>query len=114
MGVSRKSISVQSQMCGDTQIVVLVIREQNRDLKRAVARTRRRLKRAALKFGKCLRRNWLYILIGLWLTWKAIDAAYEFRGYRAIGGEYLVLPMFLALVVMIRKAVSFIEYCREG
>lgn len=37
MGVSRKSISVQSQMCGDTQIVVLVIREQNRDLKRAVA-----------------------------------------------------------------------------
>ena len=103
MSVSRKSISVQSQMCGDTQIVVLVIREQNRDLKRA-----------ALKFGKCLRRNWLYILIGLWLTWKAIDAAYEFRGYRAIGGEYLVLPMFLALVVMIRKTVSFIECCREG
>ena len=114
MSVSRKSISVQSQMCGDTQIVVLVIREQNRDLKRAVARTIRRLRRAALKFRKCMRRNWLYLLIGLLLTWKAIDAAYEFRGYRAIGSEYLVLPMFLALIAMIRKMVSFIEYCREG
>lgn len=114
MSVSRKSISVQSQMCGNTQIVVLVIREQNRDLKKAVDKIRRRVRKAALKFKKCLRRNWLYILIGLWLTWKAIDAAYEFRGYRAIGSEYLVLPMLLLTVHMIRKMISFIEYCREG
>ena len=72
------------------------------------------MRRLDRKFRRYIDKNWFYILIGLWLTWKAIDAAYEFRGYRAVGGEYLVLPMFLALIAMIRKMVSFIEYCREG
>ena len=114
MSVSRKCISVQSQMCGDTQIVVLVVREQDGWFKSAVVRTRRTMKRVVLKIRKYLNGNWIYILIGLWLTWKAIDAAYEFRGYRAIGSEYLVLPMFLVMIHMIKKMVRFIEYCREG
>lgn len=114
MSVSRKSISVQSQRCGDTQIVVLIIREYEGDLKKAVIRTRRKLKKAALKIRKYLSRNWSYILIGLWFTWMAIDLAYEFRGCRVIGSKYLVLLMFLTIVHVIKKMVNFIKYCREG
>lgn len=114
MSVGRKSISVRSQMCGDTQIVILVVREQESAMKTAVVRSRRKMKRVALKIRKYLNENWIYILVGLWLTWKAIDSAYEFRGYRAVGSEYLVLPMFLFMIHMVKKLVSFIEYCREG
>lgn len=70
----------------------------------------RRLRR---KFRRYMDRNWMYILIGLWLTAKSVDSAYQFRGYRAVGSEYLVLPMFLIAVEMLRKAIRFAKSCRE-
>ena len=48
-------------------------------------------------------------MIGLWLTSKAIDSAYKFRGYEAVGGEYLVLPVFLLAVEGVRRVIWFIR-----
>lgn len=61
------------------------------------------MRRFERSFRRFIDRNWLYILIGLWLTSKAIDSAYQFRGYRAIGSEFLVLPVFLLAVEMLRR-----------
>lgn len=103
----RKSISVQSQMCGDTQIVVLVVREMDGELKKTMTKAGKQVRRITRKVVRYLNRTWFYILIGLWLTVKAIDAAYEFRGYEAVGSEYLVLPMFLLLVEVLRAGIRF-------
>lgn len=113
MSERRKSISVQSQMCGNTQIVVLVVSEPDGELKKTMIKAGKQVRRIARKVVRYLNRTWFYFLIGLWLTAKAIDAAYEFRGYEAVGSEYLVLPMFLLMVEMFRKAVGFFKECRE-
>lgn len=65
------------------------------------------------EFRRYMDKNWTYILIGLWLTSKAIDTAYEFRGYKAFGSEFLVLPVFLIAVEMLRKAIRFARCYRE-
>lgn len=110
MSISRKSISIQSQMCGSTQVVVLIVREPVNEWKRLRSRIERKLKRLIRKFARYMSRNWFYILLGLWFTSKSIDAAYEFRGYEAIGSEYLVLPMFLLLIEALRTGIRF---CKE-
>lgn len=109
MSATRKSISVQSQLYGNTQIVVLVVTEQDSGLKKAITRSVRRVKRVTRKFVRYITRNWIFILIGLWLTSKAIDSAYKFRGYEAVGGEYLVLPVFLLTVEGLRRVIWFIR-----
>lgn len=55
---------------------------------------------------KYVEKNWIIILIGLWLATKALDIAYMSRGYKAIGSEILVLPVFLIAAAMVRKAVG--------
>lgn len=112
MSERRKRISVQSQLCGNTQIVVLVV-EQDSKFKMAIDRIARKIKRVKRKFVRYIIQNWIFILVGLWLTSKAIDSAYEFRGYEAIGGEYLVLPVFLLAVEWLKKAIWFIRIYRE-
>lgn len=109
MSAARKSISVQSQLYGNTQIVVLVVTEQDNGLKKAITRSARRVKRVTRKFVRYITRNWIFILIGLWLTSKAIDSAYKFRGYEAVGGEYLALPVFLLVVEELKRVIWFIR-----
>lgn len=43
-------------------------------------------------------RNWFWIALGCVLQRKAIEIAYLERGYRAVGGEWLVLPVVLLAV----------------
>ena len=48
--------------------------------------------------------NWLHtmaIIIGLALTPIAVQSAYTARGYYAVGGEWLVLPLSLAIATLI-------------
>lgn len=43
-------------------------------------------------------RNWFWIALGCVLQRKAIEMAFLERGYRAVGGEWLVLPLVLMAV----------------
>ena len=47
-------------------------------------------------------RNWFWIAIGLVLTRKAVEIAYLERGFKTVGGEWLVLPFILILVELVR------------
>lgn len=71
------------------------------------------MRRFERKFRRYMDKNWGYILIGLWLTSKAIDVAYRFRGYKAFGSEFLVLPVFLIAIEILRKAINFARCYRE-
>ncbi len=43
-------------------------------------------------------RNWFWIALGCVLQRKAIEMQYLDRGYRAVGGEWFVLPVILLAV----------------
>jgi len=48
--------------------------------------------------------NWLHtmaIIIGLAMTPVAVQSAYAARGYFAVGGEWLVLPLSLVISTLI-------------
>lgn len=50
------------------------------------------------------RGNWLHtiaIIIGLAMTPIAVQSAYVARGYYAVGGEWLILPLSLAIATLI-------------
>lgn len=51
---------------------------------------------------KYLAKNWHLILTGIVLTAFAVPHTYKARGYFAIGGEWLILPVIL-MVVYIAK-----------
>lgn len=108
-----KSIIVQSQFCGDTRIVVLVVMEHDRKLIKAISNTIKKIWMKKWKIAFRISVNAIFIATGLWLTSKAVDSAYEFRGYEAIGGEYLVLPVFLIAVEVLKKAIRCIVKYRE-
>lgn len=44
---------------------------------------------------KYLAKNWYFILAGTSLTAFAVPYTYKVRGYFAIGGEWLILPVIL-------------------
>lgn len=44
------------------------------------------------KVIESLRENWIPIVVGIILTKRAVEYAYQVRGYDAIGSEWLVLP----------------------
>lgn len=48
-------------------------------------------------------RYWLWVVIGLLLTRKAMSIAYLERGYMAVGGEIFVLPFVLVFASIIYK-----------
>lgn len=54
------------------------------------------------KMEKFIVRNWLWLAAGCILTRKAVEAAYTERGYVAFGGEWLVLPVLLLAVYIVR------------
>ena len=47
-------------------------------------------------------RNWFWITLGCVLQRKAIEMAFLERGYKAVGGEWLVLPLVLMAVELSR------------
>ena len=55
-------------------------------------------------------KNWIWIVVGCVLTRKAVETAYETRGVYRIGGEWLILPIILMLVSLVRSMRS--EYKR--
>ena len=44
------------------------------------------------KVIQSLKENWIPIVVGIFLTKRAVEYAYQVRGYDAIGSEWLVLP----------------------
>ena len=51
------------------------------------------------------------IITTVCMTPGAIEAAYENRGYRAVGGEYLLVPLgFILAWILCRTMQSFDEY----
>lgn len=54
------------------------------------------------KLGRYIIRNWLWIALGCVLTRKAVELAYLERGYKAVGGEWCVLPIILLAVEICR------------
>lgn len=44
------------------------------------------------KVIQSLRENWIPIVVGIILTKRAVEYAYQVWGYDAIGSEWLVLP----------------------
>lgn len=44
------------------------------------------------KVIQSLRENWIPIVVGIILTKRTVEYAYQVRGYDAIGSEWLVLP----------------------
>ena len=44
------------------------------------------------KVIQSLRENWIPIVVGIILTKRAVEYAYQVRGYDAIRSEWLVLP----------------------
>lgn len=58
------------------------------------------------KTEKYIVQNWIWLLTGLILTRKAVEFAYVERGYVAFGGEWLVLPVIMMLVHMVRNVRS--------
>lgn len=44
------------------------------------------------KVIQSLKENWIPIVVGIILTKRAVEYAYQVRGYDAIGSEWLVLP----------------------
>ncbi len=57
-----------------------------------------------------LARDWIWIIAGLILTWMSVEMAYAERGYIALGGEWLVLPLVLMAVEMVRDISVLIRY----
>ena len=61
---------------------------------------------------RLLKKYWLYIVaggIGMALTPAAIRSAYVSRGYFAVGGEWLVLPLTLLVAGLIDEAKAAIN-----
>ena len=59
------------------------------------------MRRFRKKVRRFVRLYWFWVSLGLVLTKVSVEAAYIERGYKAYGGEWLVLP-----VVMIERGES--------
>lgn len=57
---------------------------------------------------KYIIRNWFWISLACILQEYAVEAAYYWRGYKAVGGEWLVVIAVLFGVELIREIISSI------
>lgn len=55
---------------------------------------------------KYLAKNWHLILDGIALTAFAVPHTYEIRGYFAVGGEWLILPVILVFDYLVRAVMK--------
>lgn len=66
---------------------------------------------------KYLTKNWRLILAGIVLTAFAVPHTYKTRGYFAIGGEWLILPVILMaayLAKAVMRDIFNIMYFEDG
>lgn len=66
---------------------------------------------------KYLTKNWRLILAGIVLTAFAVPHTYKTRGYFAIGGEWLILPVILMIAYMVKvftQDIFKIIYFEDG
>ncbi len=54
-------------------------------------------------YREYFRKNWYWICLGITLTPPAVQYTYTERGYAAFGGEWLILPLILMAVEMVRN-----------
>lgn len=55
----------------------------------------------------------LAVLLGAFFTPMAVKAAYAARGYRAIGGEVLLIPLFVLMVKLVSLVKQLFEMLAE-
>lgn len=55
-----------------------------------------------MKVWRFIVKNWFWISLGCVLQRKAIEFAYLDRGCNEVGGEWLVLPVVLMAVTIVR------------
>lgn len=75
------------------------------------------MRRFRKKVRRFVRLYWFWVSLGLVLTKVSVEAAYIERGYKAYGGEWLVLPVVLIVGYFVNEArmylPDFIEEWRE-
>lgn len=65
----------------------------------------KRIKRKARRF---VRLYWFWVSLGLVLTKVSVEAAYAERGYKAYGGEWLMLPIMLIVGYFVNEARMYL------
>lgn len=55
------------------------------------------------RLRRYVQKNWYWIVVGVFLTNKAVEYAFRQRGYVALGGEWLILPVLLLTVQLVRE-----------
>ena len=75
------------------------------------------MKRFKKKVRRFVRLYWFWVSLGLVLTKVSVEATYIERGYKAYGGEWLVLPVVMIVGYFVNEArmylTDFIEEWRE-
>ncbi len=61
-----------------------------------------------------LSRNWIWIVIGLILTIVSVKLAYIERGYLSYGGEWLILPLNLTVIQVVRNIKDVVKELSEA
>lgn len=61
------------------------------------------------KAKRFIYREWIWITLGIILTRSAVEYAYQERGYLAYGGEWLVLPVLLMTVSLVREITDYVK-----
>lgn len=51
---------------------------------------------------KIILKNWLLLTVGLILTAVCVRVAYQERGYIAVGGEWLVIPLLVTVKAVVK------------
>lgn len=55
---------------------------------------------------KIILKNWLLLTVGLVLTAICVRVAYEERGYIAVGGEWLIIPLLVTTKATVKSMVE--------
>ena len=55
---------------------------------------------------KIILKNWLLLTVGLILTAVCVMVAYQERGYIAVGGEWLVIPILVTIKAVVKSVVE--------
>ena len=55
---------------------------------------------------KIILKNWLLLTVGLILTAVGVRGAYQERGYIAVGGEWLVIPLLVTVKAVVKSVAE--------